>query len=150
MARPSSYTVQLADEICDRLIEGESMYQICQSDHMPFYTTIWRWQEAHPDFAKKCARARVLQGEFMDHKVLETAENCKSKDDSYAARVKIAAYQWRAMKLDPKKYGVKEIIDLTVGKAVVKRDPAQTEAKRTKAKEEFSALTNGKANGVTH
>lgn len=102
--RPSSFSNEIAEQICHGLIEGSSLYEICQQDGMPAYRTVFDWLDANEDFRSKCARARELQAEFMDYMVMKTAENC-TKDDAYAAKVKIAAYQWRAMKLAPKKYG---------------------------------------------
>lgn len=102
--RPSSYTAELAEEICDRLINGESMRQICAADDMPNRSTVLRWMDARPDFASRCAHARVLQADLMDDLVLETA-NATTPETAPADRVKISAYQWRAAKLEPKKYG---------------------------------------------
>ncbi|MEH6676146.1 hypothetical protein [Phenylobacterium sp.] len=104
MARPSSYSEDIADEICGLLIEGLSLRKICDRDDMPDRRTVMRWLDAHPDFAAKCARARELQADLMDDLILDTAEKTTS-DNAAAARVKIAAYQWRAAKLAPKKYG---------------------------------------------
>lgn len=152
--RPSDYSPELVEEICQQIVEGRSVYQICEADSMPNYRTIWRWLERHPEFASKYARARELQAEYMDHLILKTAEACKTKDDFYAAKVKIGAYQWRAMKLAPKKYGTQHI-EQTITNKTVKRDPKTVEAARTADKAEFDkkfglngAKPNG--NGVAH
>lgn len=153
MGRPSSYSQALADEICDRITEGASIYNICKLDHMPDYRTVWRWLDAHEDFASKCARARMLQAEFMDHKVLETAENCRTKEDSFAARVKIAAYQWRAMKLAPKKYGdrLDQYIKQETTVRTVSDKPEDTpEARDEWNKQHGNGHLNGHANGKTN
>ena len=60
--------------------------------------------EKNEDFRTKCARAREIQAEVMDEKILSVADNC-SPDTAHSDKVKISAYQWRAMKLAPKKYG---------------------------------------------
>lgn len=104
MGRPSDYRDELADEICDRLIEGESLRQICRRPGMPDRRTVLRWLDAHADFAAKYARARESQGDLMDDLILEAAGTA-DKDNAAAVRVKIDAYKWRASKLAPKKYG---------------------------------------------
>lgn len=104
MARPSSYNEDVADEICGLLIEGLSLRKICDRDDMPDRRTVMRWLDAKPEFAAKCARARELQADLMDDLIIDTAEATTS-DNAAASRVKIAAYQWRAAKLAPKKYG---------------------------------------------
>lgn len=129
--RPSSYSPALADEICDRITEGESIYNICKSGHMPHYTTVWRWLDAHDDFASKCARARALQAEFMDHKIMEEAEKA-NKDNAYAVKVKIAAYQWRAMKLSPRKYGERLEVEQNTTVRTVSDTPEESAQARDK------------------
>jgi hypothetical protein len=104
--RPSSYTEEIADTICERLMEGRSLRSICDDDDMPNRQTVVRWQVQHEDFAAKCARARELQADYMDDLILDAANAC-TVEDAPAARVKISAYQWRASKLAPKKYGDK-------------------------------------------
>lgn len=64
--------------------------------------------EADPHFAAKCARAREAQADLMDERILEVADNC-TPETAQADRVKISAYQWRASKLAPKKYGDKVV-----------------------------------------
>lgn len=102
--RPSLFTQAISDAIIADLIEGKSLVEICQSDSMPNRMTVLRWMEKHPDFAAGIARAREEQAEYMDHLVNKTANEC-TPDNAAAARVKIAAYQWRAAKLKPKSFG---------------------------------------------
>jgi hypothetical protein len=106
MARPSSFTREIADEICDRLLEGESMRQICSAEHMPNRATVLRWMAANQDFAAMCARAREEQADLMDDLILDEARQA-TPDTAQVAKVRISAYQWRASKLAPKKYGDK-------------------------------------------
>jgi hypothetical protein len=102
--RPSDYTDEIAERICAGLIEGKSLRQICTARDMPDRKTVFRWLDAHSAFATKYARARELQADHMDDLILETANACKP-DTAQADRVKIGAYQWRAMKLAPKRFG---------------------------------------------
>ena len=106
MGRPSSFTEELADEIFERIASGESMRMICEADNMPHRATVIRWMAENADFATKCARAREFQSDVMDDLILDTANACTS-ETAQADKVKIAAYQWRASKLAPKKYGDK-------------------------------------------
>lgn len=104
MPRHSDYTEEMADIICECLIEGMSLIRICEAEGFPNRSTVFRWLEAHPEFATKYARARQLQAEMMDDMILEAAANTTS-ENAHAQRVKIGAYQWRAAKLKPKVYG---------------------------------------------
>lgn len=104
--RPSDYTVELADRICEQLTNGESLRQICAAEGMPHRVTVLRWLDVHEEFAAKYARAREAQADYMDDLILETANACTA-ETAIADRVRVGAYQWRASKLLPKKYGEK-------------------------------------------
>jgi len=103
MGRPSIYSEELAEDILERLGNGESMVQICASEDMPGLRTVMRWANENEDFGTGYARAREAQAEVMDDKILQAAKT--ATDDPQAARVQIEAYKWRAAKLAPKKYG---------------------------------------------
>lgn len=104
MSRASEYTEETADEICGLLMDGLSLRRICLREEMPDRRTVLRWLEARPEFAARCARARAMQADLMDDLVLDTAES-STPETAASDRVKISAYQWRAAKLAPKKYG---------------------------------------------
>lgn len=106
MARPSSFSEEIAEKILDSLMDGKSLRWICTADDMPHRATIIRWMSDNADFATRCARAREMQADLMDDLILDTAEET-TPENAAASRVKIAAYQWRASKLAPKKYGEK-------------------------------------------
>lgn len=107
--RPSIYSDELANLICERLINGESLRQICRDAGMPDRSTVIRWMNTDADFASKCERAREEQADLMDDMILEVANAC-TNDTAHADKVKISAYQWRASKLKPKKYGDKLMV----------------------------------------
>lgn len=104
MGRPSDYTTEIADEIVSRIIDGETLVEICQSEHLPSRGTVYRWMDERPDFETRCARAREAQAEYMDHLILTEAKAC-TVENAQAAKVKISAYQWRAGKLDRGRFG---------------------------------------------
>lgn len=104
--RQSTYSEEIAEKILDSLMDGKSLRWICTADDMPHRSTIIRWMSDNADFATKCARAREMQADLMDDLILDTAEET-TPENAAASRVKIAAYQWRASKLAPKKYGEK-------------------------------------------
>src|ERR1700675_2027286 len=100
--RPSSYSEEIANVICDLLMDGMSMRQICEFPEMPARQTIDGWMDRYPDFRAKCERAREWQADLMDERILAEAESCTA-DNAQAAKVRISAYQWRASKLASKK-----------------------------------------------
>jgi hypothetical protein len=59
MGRPSTFTQEIADEICERLSKGEPLAAICRDEAMPGLTTVYDWQKAHEAFSERFAGARV-------------------------------------------------------------------------------------------
>lgn len=104
MGRPSEFSPETADLICERLVNGDSLRGICLEENMPDRSTVFRWLEAHEDFATKYARARTLQAHFGFEEVQEIADTGNA-DDVQRARLRVDTLKWRLSKLEPKKYG---------------------------------------------
>jgi len=128
MARPTLFSEEIADRICDELMGGKSLVKICEADDMPSRSTVIRWMAVDERFATRCARARDAQADYMDDLILEVADSC-TPDNAAAARVKIAAYQWRASKLAPKKYG--DRLDLNHSGSIQQLSDEQLESRLT-------------------
>lgn len=126
------YTEDLADEICERIADGESLRTICRDEHMPVKTSVFRWLAANEDFAKRYARAREEQADTIFDECLDIVDDSandwierrnKSGDvvqvlneEAIArSRLRLDARKWMAGKLRPKKYGDK--VALTGGSA---------------------------------
>jgi hypothetical protein len=124
MGRPSIYSEKLANAICDELTEGRSLRQICASEGFPNRQSVLNWLAANEGFSAKYARAREQQADLMDDKIIEAAEAC-DEDNYQSTKVKIGAYQWRASKLAPKKYGdkVENIHNGSVGVQLIHQIP---------------------------
>jgi transposase-like protein len=61
MGNPSTFTQALADDICQRLGEGETLTAICREEGMPARRTVSDWRRLHPEFAQAYDEA-MLQG----------------------------------------------------------------------------------------
>lgn len=117
--RPSDYTPEVADTICQRLVDGESLRAICRDESMPCAATVFTWLDKHEDFRTKYARARDIQAdlEFDDTKEIaddsdrdyvETDNGPRfNPENVQRAKLRIETRRWRAEKLKPKKYGPK-------------------------------------------
>lgn len=110
MARPSNYTQEMADLICDRLANGESLRSICRDDVSPGQTTVFRWLAANDEFRKQYARARESQADAIADEILNIADEAV---DPAKARVQIDARKWLAGKMRPKVYGDKVLTEVT-------------------------------------
>jgi hypothetical protein len=122
IGRPSKYTPELADEICARIAQGESLVHICSEKAMPSTVTIWSWLDKRSEFLTKYTRAREAQAEFYANQIIDIADETPvtetpDPDGGVTMRVdsagvqrnklRVDARKWIAARLLPKKYGEK-------------------------------------------
>jgi hypothetical protein len=101
--RPSSYSDELAEEICEAIASGGALYKMVEKlDHWPDERTIYRWLEKNDAFRQKYARARERQADRRNEEIVVIADEAK---DANIARLQVDARKWQASKLAPKKYG---------------------------------------------
>lgn len=112
MARPSKFSGDLADLICEHVADGKSLREICKIDGIPSRFTVLKWLRDLPEFSIQYAHAREVQADAMDDEILDTARDT-TNENAQANRVKIDAFKWRAARLAPKKYGDKFLHDHT-------------------------------------
>lgn len=130
--RPSTYSQEVADAICQRLMDGESLRTICKSDDMPGKSTVFRWLAENEAFRDQYAHAREEQADLYAEQIVEIADEevtmvKRSKHQPGASddgdcgevevvfdptavarnRLRVDARKWYASKLAPKKYGEK-------------------------------------------
>lgn len=103
MGRPTDYTDELADLICERLADGKSLRSICRADDMPDKSTVFRWLAARPSFRDRYERAREAQADSHADDITDIADDPKLEPND--KRVRIDARKWLAAKLRPMKYG---------------------------------------------
>lgn len=132
--RPSEYSPEKADLICERLIDGESLRSICLDDDMPAGSTVCRWLANNEEFRKQYALAREAQADTLADEMLDIADDGTNDwmerqgkdgetgrleyngDHVQRSRLRIDARKWLASKMAPKKYGDK--IDVEHGGAL--------------------------------
>lgn len=121
--RPSSFTQETADAICERLANGESLNAICKDEGLPAESTVRAWAvDDIEGFAAKYARAREIGYERLADEILHIADTPQigSKTVSKASgleitegdmiehrRLQVDARKWMLAKMLPKKYGDK-------------------------------------------
>lgn len=96
------YSQELADKVCEMIMDGFSLRKIEATDSMPKRLDILRWLRGNPDFQTQYAHAREEQAEFYADEIIEIADN---STDSAKARVQVDSRKWIASKLKAKKYG---------------------------------------------
>lgn len=128
MARPSEFTQEVADVICERIADGESLRAICSEDEMPNKATVFRWLAKYPEFSDQYARARDEQAETLFDEILDIADNGSNdwmkrnggdeENEGWVingealrrSQLRVDARKWMAGKLRPKKYGEKQVV----------------------------------------
>lgn len=116
LGRPTLYCEAIAEEICDRLSEGESLRSICNGpmnfdplidedrhSHLPNIQTVMNWAlNPEHDFFARYAQAREAQAEGMADRMMEAAENYP---DVQRAKLVCDNIKWIASRLIPHRYG---------------------------------------------
>jgi hypothetical protein len=123
MHRTTDFTQELADEICARIADGESLKAICEEQGMPHRATVFRWLAAHETFRDMYAHARLSQADALFDEILgiadtpmigeKTKETSDGKTETTTGdmiehrRLQVDTRKWMAARLAPKKYGDK-------------------------------------------
>lgn len=106
--RPSGFSTTVADEICSRIMDGESLRAICRDDHMPGQSTVFDWLEsdAYADFRSRYAQARARAAEAFEDEIIDVAR-AATAEDAAAKRLHVDTLKWVMAKRAPKVYGDK-------------------------------------------
>lgn len=142
--QPTTFTQEIADEICQELAEGKSLRTVCEPEHMPAVKTIFNWMRTNEQFLQQYTRAKQESADAMAEEILDIADEASNKimgDDKsdgarlQAERLRIETRKFLMAKMKPKKYGDK--LDLTSdGKRISTTPIIVSEIKARKRDEE--------------
>src|SRR5690606_7206910 len=129
--RPSLYTEELAEKICARLADGESLNSICKDDGMPSERTVrtWALDKNHP-FSPKYAQAREIGYLKMADELLDIADDgtndwmVREREDGSStelvnhehiqrSKLRVDTRKWLLSKMLPKVFGDKVSTEVT-------------------------------------
>lgn len=129
VGRPSDYTQELADLVCERIAtHSVGLQKLCDLyDDMPEKSTIRRWCLKYPQFRTQYAQAKAFQVETLIEEIIDIADdvsqdmdiNEKGKEICNTefiarSRLRIDTRKWLASKLAPKIYGQNPVtVELT-------------------------------------
>lgn len=97
------YTQEIADEICRRLAEGETLRAICRDMDLPIGTVLGWVRDDRQGFAEQYTRARNLGYEVMAEEIIEIAD--RGSEDWQRDRLRVDTRKWLLAKALPKRYG---------------------------------------------
>lgn len=72
--RPSTYTPEMGEKICEQLAMGRPITHICREKGFPHYITVIKWQSQFPEFAELSARAMEAGTHVIAADALEIAD----------------------------------------------------------------------------
>lgn len=121
--RPSEYTQETADKLCEKLSDGASLRTACLAEDMPAKSTVFKWLRDVPEFSDQYARAKREGAEAYVEDIPDIADDGSNDwmatndpenpgwkfngEHVQRSRLRIDARKWIAAKLLPKKYGDK-------------------------------------------
>ena len=73
--RPSDYTEELAEIICLRLAEGESLRSVCRDEGMPSKQAVLRWLARNDSFRAQYVRAKEEGAEAIAEELFDIADD---------------------------------------------------------------------------
>jgi hypothetical protein len=93
-------------DICDHLTTGKSLIEISRLEGYPSADSMYRQMARDEDFAARIARAREAGQDHEADAIVDMADKATA-EDWQVVKLRMAARQWRAAKLSPKRYGDK-------------------------------------------
>jgi hypothetical protein len=76
--RPTKRTPEIEEEIFERMSQGETLREICRSEHMPHYSVVYDWKHQDKDFSQRFATARDKGHEVISEECMEIADNARN------------------------------------------------------------------------
>ena len=110
--RPTIYSDKLADELCLRIANGNSLNRVCRAKDMPDKATVYRWIDANEQFCDKYREATNQRAEFHFDEMLDIADAVEEETAAISkAKVQIDTRKWILSRMNPTKYGDKQQVD---------------------------------------
>lgn len=122
--RPTTYTQELADKICEELAQGKSMRTVCLPSDMPVCSTVFKWLREHKEFSEQYARAKEESADAMSEDILDIADDGRNdwmvihnkagmpievpnREVIDRSKLRVDTRKWLMAKMKPKKYSEK-------------------------------------------
>lgn len=121
IGRPTKFTQELADLICERVASSShGLQKLCDlHEDLPPKQTVNIWRHKHPGFRAQYAQAKCEQADLLAEECLDiadddsldtkinplTGEEVCNTEFIARSRLRIDTRKWMAAKLLPKQYG---------------------------------------------
>ena len=123
--RPTLYTREISDLICERMSNGETLNTICRTEGYPARPTVILWSQKDIDgFADRYARAREALYDHWEDEAVDIADDGRNdwierqradgqitssfnKENVERSRLRVESRKWMLTKLRNTKFGDK-------------------------------------------
>jgi hypothetical protein len=99
--RPSKFSTEIAEKICDLLAEGKTLRAICADPGMPAKATVCRWLARDQEFRRCYVLARSWSADWLLGEMIVIADNAKSFN---SVKRELGALAMTLGRMAPKKY----------------------------------------------
>ena len=108
--RPSDYTVELGDMICDGIARKTPLARLCdESEELPTCRTVYTWLRTHKEFLHNYTRAKEDQADYLVEEALTISDDLEI--DAQHKRIMVDTRKWVASRFNAKKYGDKQFVE---------------------------------------
>lgn len=101
--RPSTYRREIAETICQRLTDGETLTAIVRDPAMPCYGTVYKWLKHAPEFQDMYVQARQIMGDYLFDEARDVAK-AATPEGVWVSRLQFDVIRWQTARLAPRKY----------------------------------------------
>lgn len=110
--RPTIYTQELADRICEHIAGGNSLRSFCAQEDAPGISSVTRWIVSKPEFWAQYVQAREAAGYAHADHIADLSQRVESGDiEPQAARVAMDGRKWSAERMAPKTHMPQSLVN---------------------------------------
>ena len=158
--KPRGYNEEIAEEICERVGNGEKLHEVCKDPQMPGASTVYRWRAEHPTFDKmyecalmarfdlRCDELEEIAADGSDDYELipgnseDDVPKVKPKPETLGrSKLRIETIKWRMAKELPRKYGEPQLQAPVAAAPAQPTEPAPQQGNVVSIREAMAAST---------
>jgi hypothetical protein len=117
--RPSLYTDELGDKVCEGIAQGNSLTKLCKADDMPAERTVYKWRREIDVFMQNYTRAREDAADFFVEEIMEIADAAEA-EDVQVAKLRVDTRKWTAARFN-RAYQDRQTTEIEVTDSVAER-----------------------------
>lgn len=105
--RPTDYTPEQSESICEWIAEGKSLLSWTRENQVGL-STVYQWLRKQSEFAENYARAREDAADTLVDRLSDIAD---SEEDIQRAKLKCDNIKWVAARMKPKNYSERHNVE---------------------------------------